>query len=92
MKTVVTGGAGFVGAHLVKRLVDDGHEVVVIDDLSSGFRSNLDGIDAELIEASILDDGALDTIHDADAVVHLAAVPSVPRSGASVPSRKSLAS
>lgn len=80
MKTVVTGGAGFVGAHLVKRLVDDGHEVVVIDDLSSGFRSNLDGINAELIEASILDEGALDTIHDADAVVHLAAVPSVPRS------------
>jgi len=80
MKTVVTGGAGFVGAHLVKRLVDDGHEVVVIDDLSSGCRSNLDGINAELIEASILDEGALDTIHDADAVVHLAAVPSVPRS------------
>lgn len=80
MKTVVTGGAGFVGAHLVKRLVDDGHEVVVIDDLSSGFRSNLDGIDVELVEASILDDGALTSILDADAVVHLAAVPSVPKS------------
>lgn len=80
MKAVVTGGAGFVGAHLTKRLVDDGHEVVVIDDLSSGFRSNLDGIDVELVEASILDDGALTSILDADAVVHLAAVPSVPKS------------
>ncbi|HPU13624.1 MAG TPA: NAD-dependent epimerase/dehydratase family protein [Aeromicrobium sp.] len=80
MKTIVTGGAGFVGAHLVKRLVDDGSEVVVIDDLSSGFRSNLEGIDVELVEGSILTDSALASIRDADAVVHLAAVPSVPRS------------
>jgi UDP-glucose 4-epimerase len=80
MKTVVTGGAGFVGANLVKRLLDQGADVTVIDDLSSGFRSNLAGLNVEFIEGSILDDTAIASIHDADAVVHLAAVPSVPRS------------
>ncbi len=80
MKTVVTGGAGFVGTHLVRRLLAEGHVVVVIDDLSSGFRSNLDGLAVEFVEASILDEGALDAISDADAVVHLAAQISVPQS------------
>lgn len=80
MKTIVTGGAGFVGANLVRRLLDQGADVTVVDDLSSGFRSNLAGLDAEFVEGSILDESALRSIHDADAVVHLAAVPSVPRS------------
>jgi len=42
MKTVVTGGAGFIGSHLVERLLEDGHEVTVLDNLSTGRRENLE--------------------------------------------------
>ena len=41
MKCIVTGGAGFIGSHVVDRLVDDGHEVIVIDNLSTGKKENL---------------------------------------------------
>ena len=41
MKSLVTGGAGFIGSNLVDRLIDDGHEVLVIDNLSTGRRDNL---------------------------------------------------
>jgi UDP-glucose 4-epimerase len=80
---VVTGGAGFIGANLCRRLVATPAvtEVVVLDDLSSGTRENLDGIPVRLVEGSILDNGALDDACDgAAAVVHLAALGSVPRS------------
>jgi UDP-glucose 4-epimerase len=80
LKIVVTGGAGFVGANLAARLVASGAEVTVVDDLSTGYRSNLEGLDLELVEGSILDPGSLGAITRAEAVVHLAAVPSVPRS------------
>jgi UDP-glucose 4-epimerase len=80
---VVTGGAGFIGANLCRTLAAHPKidKVVVIDDLSTGFRSNLDGVDVEFLEATILDPDALDeAFAGADAVVHLAALPSVPRS------------
>jgi len=81
MKVVVTGGAGFIGANLCRSLVAGGAEVVVLDDLSSGRRDNLDGTGVRLVEGTILDPAALDmTFEAADAVVHLAARPSVPRS------------
>jgi UDP-glucose 4-epimerase len=81
MKVVVTGGAGFIGSHVCDLLASRGDHVVVIDDLSTGFRSNLEGIDAELVEGSILDAPLLDRhITGAGAVVHLAARGSVPRS------------
>ncbi len=41
-KILVTGGAGFIGSHVVNRLVEVKHQVVVIDNLSTGFKSNLD--------------------------------------------------
>lgn len=83
MKVVVTGGAGFIGANLCRHLssADCVESVVAFDDLSSGFRSNLDDVDAELVESTILDVDALDSAFDgASAVVHLGARPSVPRS------------
>jgi UDP-glucose 4-epimerase len=83
MKVVVTGGAGFIGANLCRALAaaDRVTEVVALDDLSTGDRCNLDGVDATLVEGSILDPAVLDdTFAGAGAVVHLAARPSVPRS------------
>jgi UDP-glucose 4-epimerase len=81
MKVLVTGGAGFIGSNLVAELVSTGHEVVVLDDLSTGSKENLIGLDAEFIEGSILDDVALSKAsHSAESIVHLAARPSVPRS------------
>ena len=83
MKVVVTGGAGFIGANLTRTLADraDVDDVVVLDDLSTGDRRNLEGLDVTLVEGSILDAAALDeVVAGAQAVVHLAARPSVPRS------------
>ena len=81
MKVVVTGGAGFIGANLCRVLAQAGHEVLAFDDLSTGAAANLDGVEAALVEGTILDPGALDAAFDgAGAVVHLAARPSVPRS------------
>ena len=81
MRTIVTGGAGFIGANLARHLAGAGHEVAVLDDLSTGARENLTGLDATFVEGSILDPALLDElVAGADAVVHLAARPSVPRS------------
>lgn len=83
MKVVITGGAGFIGSNLGRALLarPEVEQVVAFDNLSTGFRSNLDGTDIELTEATILDPEALDAAFEgADAVVHLAARPSVPRS------------
>lgn len=81
MRVVITGGAGFIGGNLAHSMVADGVEVLVIDDLSTGHRENLTGSDAELVVGSILDPSLLDRCLDgADAVVHLAALASVPRS------------
>lgn len=83
MRVVVTGGAGFIGANLCRELAarPEVTEVVALDDLSTGFSSNLGGVDAKLVEGSILDRALLaDVVAGAASVVHLAARPSVPRS------------
>lgn len=80
---VVTGGAGFIGGNLVAALAaaPGVGEVRVVDDLSTGDRANLAGIDADLRIGSVLDPEVLaPALAGADSVVHLAAVPSVPRS------------
>lgn len=53
MKILVTGGAGFIGTHLVKRLLTDGHQVVVLDNFSSGLRDNLKGLHIELVQGDV---------------------------------------
>lgn len=83
MHVLVTGGAGFIGSNLCDRLLASGTatRVVVLDDLSTGSAANLEGLDVELVEGSILDEALVSRLSaDADAVVHLAALGSVPRS------------
>ncbi len=81
-KVLVTGGAGFIGSHLVKTLLEKGYQLAVIDDLSSGHLANLEHVknqitfikgdirDAELIERAVI---------GCDTVFHLAAMVSVPK-------------
>ncbi len=75
MKALVTGGAGFIGSNLVKVLVEHGHDVSVLDNLTSGYRDNLALIpQVELIEGDVRDAEALARgIAGAEAVFHLAA-------------------
>ena len=79
---LVTGGAGFIGSHLVRRLLDDGHTVRVIDNLSTGSWDNLaelPGVD--FIEGDIRSEAdCRRAVEDVEIVFHVAALPSVPRS------------
>jgi len=72
---LVTGGAGFIGSHLVERLVALGRRVTVLDDLSTGRRSNLDGVRdrVELVEGNVADTATLMAGRHFDEVYHLAA-------------------
>jgi UDP-glucose 4-epimerase len=81
MRVVVTGGAGFVGGNLCRVLADRVDEIVVVDDFSTGYKSNLTGLPVTLYEGSVLDQAVLaEACHGAASIVHLAARPSVPRS------------
>lgn len=81
MRILVTGGAGFIGSNLVREALNRGHEVSVIDNLSTGHRENIDGLPVRFIEASITDREQMAAAADgADALIHLAALGSVPRS------------
>ncbi|WP_068266606.1 NAD-dependent epimerase/dehydratase family protein [Janibacter limosus] len=81
MQILITGGAGFVGSNLARMALSQGHQVKVIDDLSTGYRDNLDGLDVDFVEGSINDRAQMDrAMAGVDSVVHLAALGSVPRS------------
>jgi UDP-glucose 4-epimerase len=80
-KIAVTGGAGFIGSNLVERLLSKGHEVTVVDDLSTGLKSNLDLNKITFHELSLTNrDGLAKSLNGVDAIVHLGARGSVPRS------------
>ena len=80
MKILVTGGAGFIGSHIVEHFQGKA-EVRVLDNLRSGFRHNLAGLQHEFIEASILGrDAVRRAVQGVDYVFHLAAMISVPES------------
>lgn len=76
MRYLVTGGAGFIGSHLVEALVARGDEVLILDDFSTGSRANLDALHGkvELIQGSILDPHLVDELVErSDLTFHLAA-------------------
>ena len=81
MKYLVTGGAGFIGSHLVELLIKNNHKVVCVDDLSTGYKSNLssviDKIDFYEDKIELFD---FNKLKDIGAIVHLAAQASVPLS------------
>jgi nucleoside-diphosphate-sugar epimerase len=82
-KHLVTGGAGFIGSHLTRGLLEQGHEVVVLDNLSTGRKENLADVLERItfVEGSITDlDTVLECCQGVDCVFHQAALPSVPRS------------
>lgn len=75
MNTLVTGGAGFIGSNLVRLLLNTGHRVTVLDNLSSGYRENLDPFpQVTFVEGDIRNEGAVSrAIDGAEVVFHLAA-------------------
>jgi UDP-glucose 4-epimerase len=81
MKVLVTGGAGFIGSNLVRALLERGDEVRVLDNYSTGFRENLEGLDVEIVEGELR---SYERVHNAvrgvELVFHLGALGSVPRS------------
>lgn len=82
-KCVVTGGAGFIGSHLVRALLELSCDVIVVDNFSTGYEANLEPIrgQIQLVRGDVADHSlALEVTHGADVVFHHAAMASVPRS------------
>jgi nucleoside-diphosphate-sugar epimerase len=80
---LVTGGAGFIGSHIASELSKSGARVRIIDDLSTGYRENVEEIggDIDFVQASLADETALrKALEGVELVFHEAAIPSVPRS------------
>ena len=73
MKVLITGGAGFIGSHLVRKLQAEGHEAVALDNLSTGLKENLPA-GTELVEMDVCSDGLENVVAVGafDAIVHLA--------------------
>ncbi|MGQ0766677.1 MAG: SDR family NAD(P)-dependent oxidoreductase [Gemmatimonadota bacterium] len=83
MQTLVTGGAGFIGSALARELVRLGHSVRVVDNLSTGFRNNLDELatEIEFVQGDLRSEVVCDSVTTGiDTAFHVAALPSVPRS------------
>ena len=80
-KVAVTGGAGFIGSNLTRRLISEGYDVVAVDDLSTGLLSNVDQSKSTFHQVSITDPKALNAaLKDCQTIFHFAARGSVPRS------------
>lgn len=80
-KYVITGGAGFIGSHIAEYLSNDGHEVIILDSLRTGFTNNLDGLNVQFVKGDIRDENLVnEVVNGANGVFHLAALVSVPES------------
>lgn len=80
-KYVITGGAGFIGSHIAEHLSNEGHQVLVLDSLRTGFENNLNGLNVEFVKGDIRDENLVnEVISGANGVFHLAALVSVPES------------
>ncbi len=81
LRVLVTGGAGFIGSNLVRSLLSYNHKVSVLDDFSTGLKSNISGLEVEVFEGSVANKKILnDAAKNVDSIVHLAARGSVLRS------------
>ncbi|MGA2505261.1 MAG: SDR family oxidoreductase [Anaerolineales bacterium] len=83
MRTLVTGGAGFIGSHIVEELLQRGHTVRVLDNFSTGTRKNLEDFQGkvEILEGDLCDAETVKTaVRDVEHIFHLAAFVSVPQS------------
>jgi UDP-glucose 4-epimerase len=81
LKALVTGGAGFIGSNLVRALLARGDEVRVLDNFSTGYRRNLESLDAELVEGDLRSyERVAVAVNGVEVVFHQGALPSVPRS------------
>jgi UDP-N-acetylglucosamine/UDP-N-acetyl-alpha-D-glucosaminouronate 4-epimerase len=81
VRALVTGGAGFIGSNLVRVLLERGDDVRVLDNFSTGHRSNLDGADVEVVEGDLRSyERVAMAVEGAEVVFHQGALPSVPRS------------
>jgi len=81
MKILITGGAGFIGSHIVEHYQDRADEIRVLDNLRTGYRHNLDGLRHTFIEGSITDRALVKkAVEGVDMIFHLAALVSVPES------------
>ncbi|HTG64787.1 MAG TPA: NAD-dependent epimerase/dehydratase family protein [Flavobacterium sp.] len=80
-KYVITGGAGFIGSHIAEHLSGEGHEVIVLDSLRTGFEKNLEGLNVQFVKGDIRDKELVDElVQGASGIFHLAALVSVPES------------
>jgi UDP-glucose 4-epimerase len=81
MRYLVTGGAGFIGSHIVEALLDLDSDVLVLDNFSSGKHENLKGLNVEIIEGDLCDkDKVANAVKDVDIIFNQAAFVSVPES------------
>ena len=81
MKYLITGGAGFIGSHIAEQLSNEGHEVIVLDNLRTGFEKNLRGLNVRFEKGDIRDEQLVESlVENANGIFHLAALVSVPES------------
>lgn len=81
MKVLITGGAGFIGSHIAEHYQGKAEEIRILDNLRTGYKKNLDGLDVTFIEGSITDrDLVRQAVQGVDYIFHMAALVSVPES------------